>query len=113
MYDAGYENITNMDISDVCIQAMATWNEDRPKMIWEVMDVTQMTYPDEEFDIAIDKSTIDALLCGQDAFLSVAKMTKEVQRILKPEGIYFVVSYGRPESWILHFEWEHLDFKTK
>jgi len=40
------------------------------------MDVCDMKYPDGFFDIAIDKSTIDALLCGSSAFLNVAKMTK-------------------------------------
>ena len=29
------------------------------------------------FDIAIDKSTIDALLCGDDAYLKVAQMLRE------------------------------------
>ena len=40
-------------------------------------------------------------------------MTKEVQRILKPSGVYFVVSYGRPENRTFHFEREHLDFEIK
>jgi hypothetical protein len=47
-------------------------------MNYEVMDVTDMKYPDGFFDLAIDKSTIDALLCGDNAFLNVAKMTNEV-----------------------------------
>lgn len=33
-------------------------------MIYEVMDVTAMSYPDRYFDLVIDKSTIDALLCS-------------------------------------------------
>jgi hypothetical protein len=40
------------------------------------MDVTEMTYDSNIFDIIIDKSTIDALLCGNDAFLNTAKMLK-------------------------------------
>lgn len=47
-------------------------------MIYEVMDICSMTYQDNSFDVAIDKSTIDALLCGDNAFLKVAQMTKEV-----------------------------------
>ena len=47
-------------------------------MSYEVMDVTDMKYPDSSFDVAIDKSTIDALLCGDNAYLMVAKMLKEV-----------------------------------
>ena len=62
MYDAGYENITNIDISPVVIDQMESRNEDRKKMKWEVMDCTDMQYESETYDIAIDKSTIDALL---------------------------------------------------
>uniref|UniRef100_A0A7S3JJ88 Methyltransferase type 11 domain-containing protein n=1 Tax=Euplotes harpa TaxID=151035 RepID=A0A7S3JJ88_9SPIT len=110
MYDDGYENIYNMDISSVVIETMAERNKERTKMSWEVMDVMNMTYEDEFFDIAIDKSTIDALLCGSHAFLNVAKMTREVQRVLKTGGYYFVISYGKPENRTLHFERKHLNF---
>jgi len=40
------------------------------------MDVRDIKYPDNFFDLAIDKSTIDALLWGNNSFLNVAKMTK-------------------------------------
>lgn len=33
---------------------------------------------DEEYDIVIDKSTLDSLLCGENSFHSVAKMLWEV-----------------------------------
>ena len=42
------------------------------------MDVRNLQFDTEDFDIAIDKSTIDALLCGEEAYLNVARMTKEV-----------------------------------
>ena len=82
-------------------------------MKWEVMDVTDIKFEDNFFDIAIDKSTIDALLCGDNAFLNVAMMTKEVQRVVKPGGTYLVISYGKPENRVFHFERDHLDFSIK
>lgn len=113
MYDDGYKNIYNIDISTVVIKQMRKRNEQREGMVYEVMDVCDMTYPDGYFDIAIDKSTIDALLCGDNAFLNVARMTKEVQRVLKPGGVYFVISYGKPENRDFHLEREHLSFTLK
>ena len=80
------------------------------KMVYEVMDVCNMDYPDEYFDVAIDKSTIDAILCGDNAFLNVAKMMNEVQRVLKTGGVYLAISYGKPENRGFHFEREHLKF---
>ena len=46
LYDDGYHDITNVDISDVVIKQMQEKNKDeRPKMKWVVMDITDM----EEF----------------------------------------------------------------
>lgn len=68
----------------------------------EKMDVKSMKYPDNTFDLIIDKSTIDALLCGDFSFMNVAQMTKEIQRTLKVGGIYFIISYGEPENRMPH-----------
>jgi hypothetical protein len=79
MYDDGYELIHNADISSVVIKQMRERNQERVKMTYEVMDCTDMSsIPDNFFDVAIDKSTIDALLCGDNAYLMVAKMTREI-----------------------------------
>ena len=79
LYDAGYENQVNTDISAVVIEQMAERNkETRPNMEWLVMDITDMSeFESNRFDIIIDKGTMDALLCGNDAYLKVAKMLKE------------------------------------
>ena len=50
----------------------------RPNLVFQVGDVT--SYPEfenESFDLAIDKSTIDALLCGDNSFVQVAYMLGE------------------------------------
>lgn len=90
-------------------------NVKRVGMTYEVMDCTDMAaIADRSYDVAIDKSTIDALLCGDNAYLMVAKMTKEIQRVLKDEtGLYIAISYGKPESRSMHFEREHLSFTLK
>ena len=80
-------------------------------MKYEVGDVTDMKgKADGSFDVVLDKSTMDALLCGDNSFLMTAKMLHEVQRVLKPGGYYFMVSYGEPESRIFHLEREFLSF---
>ena len=82
------------------------------------MDVRDLQYEDNSFDLIIDKSTMDALLCGDQSFLNTAIMTKEVQRVLKTGGIYMIISYGQPENRINHMviifyyvqERDHLSF---
>ena len=77
LYDAGYTNIWNVDISAVVIDQMKKRNLDRKKMVYEVMDVCDMKYPDNFFDVAIDKSTIDAILCGDNPHLNTCLLLKE------------------------------------
>lgn len=77
---------------------MTERNKDKVGMNYEVMDICEMTYPDNYFDIAIDKSTMDSLLCGENPVLHVAKMTKEVFRVLKPNGLFISLSFGKPEN---------------
>lgn len=74
------------------------------------MDVRDLKYSDEFFDLIVDKSTIDAILCGECSFINVAKMLKEVDRVLKVDGIYMIISYGQPENRIFHLERNFLNF---
>lgn len=110
MYSDGYKSIVNIDISAVVISQMASRNSDKPEMTWTVMDVRDLKFPDNTFDLAIDKSTIDALLCGEQAFYNVALMTREVQRVLKVGGTYMAISYGTPENRLEHFNFQHLNW---
>lgn len=74
------------------------------------MDVREIKFPEKYFDLVIDKSTIDALLCGDKSFVNVAKMLNEVQRVLKDGGVYMIISYGSPDYRIFHLDREHLNF---
>lgn len=77
------------------------------------MDCRDLMYAGSVFDLIIDKSTIDALLCGTNAFINVAIMMKECMRVLKTGGYYVAVSYGTPENRRFHFERGHLKFDVK
>eukprot|EP00743_Colponemidia_sp_Colp-15_P010282 GILK01011307.1.p1 GENE.GILK01011307.1~~GILK01011307.1.p1 ORF type:complete len:252 (+),score=20.19 GILK01011307.1:47-757(+) len=108
MYDDGYQTILNIDISPVVIEQMKARNTKRDKMLWQVMDVRDLDYPSNFFDVVIDKSTMDSILCGEMAFINVARMTKEIQRVLRIGGYYLIISYGHPENRVLHLEMPHL-----
>lgn len=83
-------------------------------MKWEFMDCCKLEYPDNFFDIAIDKSTIDALLCGDNSYVITALMLKESQRVIKEdEGVYLAISYGKPESRSQHFRRKFLSWDLR
>jgi hypothetical protein len=77
MYDDGYHDIMNIDISHTVISQMRERNRDRHSMTFTVGDVMAIEAPDNQFDLAIDKSTVDTLLCSQNSFENVATTMKE------------------------------------
>ena len=113
MYDEGYNHNYNIDICQNVIDYMKSRNKDKKGLHFDVMDVCDMSYKDETFDLIVDKSTIDALLCGDHSFMIVAKMLKEISRVLKTGGYYVIISYGKPESRMIHLERDHLAFETQ
>lgn len=112
MYDDNYTKIYNIDICKNVIEIMRKRSKGR-FMHFDQMDVRNLKYKDETFDLVIDKSTMDALLCGENSYANVAQMTKEISRVLKIGGYYLVISYGKPEYRVLHLKREHLDFDVQ
>jgi ubiquinone/menaquinone biosynthesis C-methylase UbiE len=97
--------IVNIDYSEIVIQKMTTKNQrQRPLMTWVVMDVTEMTFSDETFDVVIDKGTLDAILSPQkdpwklepDLAQKASRMLWQVSRVLKRGGLFFYITFGQP-----------------
>jgi len=103
MYDAGYENITSIDISDVAISQMQRICKNRPKMQWAVMDARMMSFEANSFDFIFDKGTMDSLICGAHGEASVLKLHNCIHKVLAPSGTYMNVTYGEPAERMKHF----------
>ena len=104
MFEDGFANISNVDISRVVIDQMGDKYKDKPALTFQQMNVCSLEFPDESFDAVIVKGTMDAILCGEGSTANVAKMCMEVSRVLKPSGILFVVSYGVPDNRMQYLE---------
>jgi ubiquinone/menaquinone biosynthesis C-methylase UbiE len=83
------------------------------EMIFEVMDVRRMDYANESFDLVIDKSTIDSLMCSDNPLMNVGRMVDECYRVLVPNGIYFVLSYAAPATRYEHITREHVSWNVE
>ncbi|OWF39956.1 methyltransferase-like protein 13 [Mizuhopecten yessoensis] len=95
LYDVGYHNIINIDISDTVIRQMTDKNKKcRPDMKFVKMDVKKTDFLDGEFGVVLDKGTLDALMVDDsaDVVADIDAMFTEIGRVLKQGGRYICIS---------------------
>ncbi|KAI9168876.1 hypothetical protein LWI28_003230 [Acer negundo] len=96
MVKDGYEDIMNIDISSVAIDMMSRKYEDIPQLKYMKMDVRDMSFfPDDSFDSVIDKGMVALSL------------------LLKPGGIYMLITYGDPKVRMVHLNRPVYCWKTE
>ena len=104
LYDAGYKHICNVDYSDAVITAMRDKYQHQEEVTWHCADITQLPFHDACFDVALDKGTLDALLCEPNAdpwspspaiLERVNAELDQVVRVLKPRGVFVYVTFGQ------------------
>ncbi|XP_037708168.1 eEF1A lysine and N-terminal methyltransferase homolog [Drosophila subpulchrella] len=109
MYDTGFREITNIDISPIAVKKMLELNaKTRPDMKFLQMDATAMTFPDDSFSVALDKGTLDALFVDDspETRLVVENYFKEILRTMRNGGRYVGISLL--QEHILNFLLEFL-----
>lgn len=70
------------------------------------MDCLDLKFADAQFNVVMDKGTLDSLLCGDNSTANTAKYCAEVSRSLAADGVFFIVSYGTPENRMSYLEVE-------
>jgi len=105
MYDAGFPRIVNIDISAVAIEQMVARNNDRPEMSWLHMDATCMDFESDRFDLVLDKSLLDTLVCSVEQRAErCRRYVAECLRVLRPGGTFVVISFDKPSERQKHLE---------
>lgn len=80
MFEEGYTQITNIDISNVCVKAMKEKYKEKPETFkYLLMDARAMDFPEASFDAVIDKATIDSVLVLIHRY-SAAKIQQQMQQ---------------------------------
>ncbi|CAM9961200.1 unnamed protein product [Discosporangium mesarthrocarpum] len=65
---------------------------------FKVMDARDLKLDDKSFDLAVDKGTIDAMLCSDNGKENARSICREAGRVLAIGGIFMLVSHVRPSS---------------
>ena len=112
MLEDGYSSITNVDISRVVIDAMTEKYKEKPALTFKQMNCCSLDFPEESFDAIIAKGLLDAVLCGEGSTANVSKLCLEASRVLKPNGVFIVVSYGVPDNRLQYLECEDFTWKV-
>ena len=98
MYDDGFVNITNIDISPSVVAAMSERSQHRTPMAYHVMSVMNMAeLQGDSFDAVIDKATLDSIMVGDGAQFN-EKILAEISRVLRPGGVYINVTFAQPAN---------------
>ncbi|CAH0726326.1 unnamed protein product, partial [Brenthis ino] len=94
LYDVGYRNITNIDVSEVVIKQMNAVNVHRTNMKFIFMDALNTTFENDEFNVVLDKGTLDALMPDdlEETNIRINKYFAEIKRILKMGGRFICIS---------------------
>ncbi|KAI0730707.1 S-adenosyl-L-methionine-dependent methyltransferase [Earliella scabrosa] len=120
MYDDGYKNIINTDYSGILIEKMRRKHEhSAPEMGWHEMDIRDLKFDSDSFDVAIDKGTMDAMMTAkadvwasthphldppEEVVQNCNREVGEVLRVLRKGGTFIYLTFGQP-----HFRRRYLD----
>lgn len=96
LYEDGWRNVIGIDTSVVAAARAqgARRHAGKPELQFLQMDACSLDFPDECFHAVFDKALLDTLTTGGHAFLRVKAMLSEVRRVLKPGGVYILVSHA-------------------
>nr|XP_025950608.1 EEF1A lysine methyltransferase 4 [Dromaius novaehollandiae] len=114
LYELGYTDITSIDFSPVCIEAMRARYAHCPGLRWAVMDISALQFPDASFDVVLEKGTLDVLTVEErdpwhvspQATAALHQVLAEVSRILRPGGRFVSISFAQPHFRKPHYAQE-------
>lgn len=110
LYDVGYHSLVNIDISEVVIKQMSARNNaKRPQMQFITMDLLDMKFGDESFDVVLDKGTLDALFTSDNEKIvkNIQNLFQEISRVLRIHGRYICISLAQDHILNMILEYFH------
>ncbi len=61
-------------------------------------DCRKIEFPDNKFDLILDKGTIDSIMCSEENESNAIKAVTEINRVLQPGANFIIISHATPEN---------------
>mmetsp|Transcript_93263 Transcript_93263/g.237264 ORF Transcript_93263/g.237264 Transcript_93263/m.237264 type:complete len:281 (-) Transcript_93263:64-906(-) len=94
--------LVNVDNSAYVIDMLRAQQDDSlPNLRYVLGDVRCLSeddFPSESFDAVLDKATFDCIACNPENQKDLEDMLLSIFRVLRPGGVYLLISCGDPES---------------
>jgi ubiquinone/menaquinone biosynthesis C-methylase UbiE len=110
MHNDGFTNVLSTDYSIVLLEHMKS---KYPDLLWQYEDVRNLSLGSNEYDLIIDKGTLDSILCGTNSVENASKMLGHLYRVLKPGGVFLEYTYGTPTTRFPHLRTEALKWDVQ
>lgn len=95
MHKNGFAHVLSVDFST---EVIASQKERFPHLSWQVANLRRMPeIPTGSFNAVFDKGTLDAVRTWKKG-PEHREMLSEISRVLKPGGIYLLISFGPPDQ---------------
>lgn len=96
----GYTHQLCVDFSSVVVEMMTKRHAEIPGIEWKQADVRDLKIlADESIDVALDKSTLDAMIYGSiwnppdEVKINTGRYMREVHRVLKNDGMFLYITF--------------------
>lgn len=122
LFNDGYQNVHNIDISESVIEMMSKHCYKCKQLKWSTMDCRKLDFFDEQFDVVIEKATIEVFFVDESSAWSISMgtlqnvqlMADEIIRVLKRQvGQFFSISFTASHFRQKLFNKVFIDNKSK
>lgn len=106
LYKEGITKLTCIDLSSVAVEKKKKQLLSKGYKDIKVLegDMLNLSFPDESFDVVIEKGTMDVLFADSgdpwnpkpETVNKAMSMLQGVHRVLKPDGIFISIAFGQP-----------------
>ncbi|CAK0799020.1 unnamed protein product [Prorocentrum cordatum] len=96
LWQIGWKSATGIDISEVAVEKGARLADGCEGLRLLRMDACELDFEDASFDAVFDKGLLDTLATSGMAAARAEALLSHVYRVLKPGGVYALVSHSKP-----------------